>query len=285
MSRIAAVATLTALLLCVRISYAQIQSTTTGGNWWEETTWTGSQVPGPADDVVVNGPVAVRIGDSCRDLTVSAGGSVFDSPIGAATETLVVNGRLENRGSIEGSLVVNVLGDLVNAGTWLPYTTNLDGTGSQALFSEGAATYGGIMVVRNTVGPLSAGSDLAFSEGSFDLRFQDFSVDGKTLTLDETAVIFGGRIVGDVTLAGTFPARGGLTLDGTVTVTGTLQDFGGGGATETIRLKGSIVNNGVVRDDSGHLAIEVDGEILNNGVWTASHTRFVGGGSQTLSHG
>lgn len=82
------------LLACPPLLFAQITSTTVGGNWNETSTWIGGVVPTDTDDVVVDGNVIVNISTAkCKNLTVNSGDTLTKDN---NARTLIVLGDLLN---------------------------------------------------------------------------------------------------------------------------------------------------------------------------------------------
>ena len=62
------------VLLSSNSIFAQVESTGFGGLWSDGATWIGGIAPGPADDVIINGPVIIDGSVPCNNMIISAGG-------------------------------------------------------------------------------------------------------------------------------------------------------------------------------------------------------------------
>lgn len=127
-------------MLCASLS-AVIYSTPGGGYWNNPATWEGAIIPGPVDDVVVQGPVIVTVGSICLDLTVTTPGSLYNSTSDAMT--LTVNGNLDNAGIIRDDYSWNYLkvickGDFSNTGAFSARDLFLSGSVDQSFYSPGS---------------------------------------------------------------------------------------------------------------------------------------------------
>ncbi|MFC2086049.1 T9SS type A sorting domain-containing protein, partial [Bacteroidota bacterium] len=135
-------------------------------------------------------------------------------------------------------------------------------------------------------GVVSAGSDLSFKDATFDLKGRQLVLSQVTLTLDETASVGNGVLTGDFSLDGTTrPLWGDLELEGIIANTGLIEDHPAGFNPGYLRVTGTMINRGTIRDSgSGRLFIRIDGAVVNESEWTNSETRFIGGLDQELSH-
>ncbi len=102
-------------LVC--LSALDIHSTTAGGSWNQTATWVEGQVPGPDDNVWINGPVKVTNNSQCHDLYISDGCLLRNKEMYRA---LYIGGDLSNHGSIaipSHYLTIYLYGNLINRGT------------------------------------------------------------------------------------------------------------------------------------------------------------------------
>ncbi len=276
--------------------YAQtISSTSTGGLWNSTTTWVGGVVPGVNNDVVINGVVQVNGTFSCRSVTVNSGATLQNS----GTQTLTVNGNLVNNGLIRDDywyFTINITGDITNNGTWTNYLTNLTGTTDQQLFLDSGKTFASLFASADTLGDIVAATPLVFRNG-FNLNRSRLNMQSNALTLEASGNIHTGRVINtadltvrdgavlsNITYQGSINLKRlvrigvGVTMEGIVTVTDTLQNS----STQTLTVNGNLVNNGLIQYDYWYFTINITGNITNNGTWTNYLTNLTGTTDQQL---
>ena len=312
------------LLLC-QIAFAQITSKPAGGRWNDPATWNGGTVPTAANDVVIIGPVNYRTGDgACRNLTINAGGSLFNyadyytwSEMFLSVSGSITNsGTLYNADSRNLGLVLRCAGSVENNGTWTCKRLELVGTGSQTLKQGVSNRFGGVVLVDTTARPtVIAASNLAFGT-TVDLSKSTLDMKNFAITLYSNAGnITNGSVInakdisgvatkdqygyalypivnnitydGNPNIKGRVLINSNVTLKGTVTVTDTVEEKTGYYDYEkTLWIKGNLINNGIVRTiGSVGLALNVTGNITNNGKWTCRRTELSGSSDQTLALG
>ena len=120
--------------------FADIASTTAGGNWFAASTWIGAQIPGADDNVIINGTVSVNNTAYCLNLTNSSAGILQNYT--SNSYNLYVYGDLNNAGTIRNNTISSLFslysgGDIVNSGTFIPYSLNFVSTTDQHIFSTG----------------------------------------------------------------------------------------------------------------------------------------------------
>jgi G8 domain. len=144
-------------------AFGQIQSTPSGGNWSESSTWIGGRVPDAGDDVVINGPVRLDSDRSCRNLTVNPSGALRN----VTHNTLTAN-SLTNRGTVENGgggwrLYLHIASSVVHEGaTFAPYRLIFTGAGDAQL--SGTGTFNMREFDKQVDGRIVAGSALRFGE-------------------------------------------------------------------------------------------------------------------------
>ncbi|MBN1339823.1 MAG: hypothetical protein JXA03_10900 [Bacteroidales bacterium] len=268
---------------------AQIQSTTAGGAWNEGNTWVGSIVPGPGDDVVINGPVYVTIGAACNSITVSSSGTL--TSYGSASWTLTVNGNILNNGIIcdnttaNTRLYLNVYGNIENHATWTNYGIYAFGDADSYIGSDQPFE---VEQFHNnkTSGDFLALSGLVFNSTVINFNFKSlifvygYSLDllnmselrditigqGTTLHCDGTGLLY--NVTGStVSFTGEHYIGGGCSFN-EVYNNGILQNWGA--TNYSVAFNGSLFNYGEIRDSpyGGYLLINFDGTLSNEGVWT-----------------
>jgi hypothetical protein len=176
---------------------AQIHSTTGGGSWSDTLTWVNWKIPGPNDDVVIEGPVDVT-GAACRNLVVLPNGILQNRSY--TNYTLRVNGTVTNNGIIRDypqwyHLYMTVSGDIINNGEWSNAYTYLTGDQDQTLsFSKEFTGYR--LEDTNAESALIANTDLTFKNTKIDLKGGSLRLGqgGKLYIYGEW--LFNGNIVG-----------------------------------------------------------------------------------------
>jgi RHS repeat-associated protein len=244
------------LFLCVSFPTAlmadtipTIHSVATGGSWSSASTWVEGRVPNADDVVEINGDVVVSSSVTIGGMLVAIDATLRNNQ---RHTTTTVNGNLVNNGTIEDDtsgyyfhLKVNgdvtnngtiqninsnnmrlfVSGNIVNAGTWTPYRTDLTGTEA-----------------RSITGNLLSG-EVYFADNFellSDLKAQNLYFNGKTITLNRDDIVF--TVPGTVNLNGTVEGTEHLNLassqftGGTVTVPNIHID------SETVTLSGMTFN-------------------------------------------
>jgi hypothetical protein len=105
-------------------SFAQITSTTTGGNWGETTTWVGGNIPTATDNVIIaaGATVNLNIGGACNNLTVNGSlvlNTISRSLIVTGTTTVNANGIINFTTTTNTTNLRSFNDIVVNAGgTW-----------------------------------------------------------------------------------------------------------------------------------------------------------------------
>jgi hypothetical protein len=307
-----------AIVALAHISFSQtITSTATGGRWNATGTWIGNVVPTSGNDVVIAGTVVFNNGDgSCRNLTINAGAVLYNNNYYASPEMiLTVSGSVTNNGTIRNNfgsgLALIVLGNITNNGTWTHNRTELGGSGTQTISMGAGKLFQTSFKVTSSSGTISAGSDLSFAAG-FDLNKRTFDMAAHGVTLNgEGANIYNGTVVNTRDINGkavsgtSYPYLDNITYDGlpnikgrvkihtlvtmkgTLTVTDTLENLNGYSHPEKIlKVVGNVINNGIIRNWFSYgLALNVTGNITNNGSWVHNRTELSGSADQVLSLG
>ena len=111
-------------MLFVSLTYAQIISTTAGGNWNDASTWLGGVVPTVNDDVVIDGTVFhSNKEDVCKTLTVNVEKTLTSLNPSVNGWPLKIMGDLINNGNLRDNdagdwLQISVNGNIINNGVW-----------------------------------------------------------------------------------------------------------------------------------------------------------------------
>ncbi len=280
-----------------------ITSTTTGGNWEDASTWVGGVVPGINNDVIVNGTVSVTSSSStCRNFTINAG-KVFQNGGNLGWVTFKVNGKITNNGTIRNNpggylLVLDLRGDIHNAGTWKPAETYIATKQDQQISQSQGAVFENIFVLRDgsgyvdTTGKLIATSSLVFA-GRFDLKWYRIDLNGNDLTLlgashfawgtiknvanlyfRDSTFLLNTTFSGNVNLHSRARFDAGVVFLNDVINSDTMEHFGGLGWVTPI-FYGKLTNYGLIRNNpvtGWQIALDLRGDIHNAGVWRPAST-------------
>lgn len=302
------------ILLFPLIATAQtITSKSTGGNWEDQTTWIGGVIPGPNNDVIIDGLVSVN-GSKCKNITINASGTLQAiSPGYCCYEySLTVSGNLVNNGKTQdnpdgNSLALKIAGNITNNGSWKHTRTELTGTADQYLTLAANKLFESTFSCSDSLGKTIANSAIEFARG-FNLNKSILDMKNYPLTLNGASTnIYDGRVIntGDltgkksptlnnITYEGTPNIKGLFNINdvkmiGTLTITDTIQACSPGYCCYeyTLRLTGNLINNGVIRNnpDDNWLAVKVTGNITNNGLWVHARTDLTGTGDQYIALG
>ncbi len=288
------------LLPIARTALAEtITSTAVGGSWFDGTTWIGGIVPGPADDVVIIGPVTIAGIAPCRSLEVDTSGSIHGEIV-SPPRTLRVSGAIANRGSVGAAnpiyLDVEVGGDLHNAGTWAPVRTRWIGNQTRHLSQEpGSMMTTDLAYASGASGDVVATTPITLS-GFVDMAAGLLVLQpGCPLTLDAAAFLgnmaadgneirfaswsyLGECAIDHVVLVGEAQASFGVSVSTRLTVTGSLRNVrnhGGGSVT----VEGDLVNHGLIENDQYSFPLRVTGDIENNGIIRCPTLELPGAGA------
>jgi hypothetical protein len=176
---------------------AQIHSTTGGGSWNDTLTWSNWKIPGPGDDVVIEGTVDVT-GAECNNLVINPNGILQNRSY--TNYVIKVHGTVTNNGIIRDfpgwyNLYMTVAGDILNNGEWSNQYTYLTGDQDQTLqFSKEFTGYR--LEDTNPQSGLIANSDLIFKNTKIDLNGSSLRLTqgGKLTIYGEW--LFNGQIIG-----------------------------------------------------------------------------------------
>ncbi len=306
------------LLLTFKITAQTITSTTTGGRWNSTATWVGGVVPNINNDVVIAGTVRFQNGDgTCKNLTINSGATLQNNTGYAFPEQiLTVNGNVTNNGTINNGgssgFALIVTGNVTNNGTWVHNRTELSGSSNQILTLGSGKIFDSNFKVTDAVGQIVAGSALYFT-GGFELNKSTFDMKNLSLTLrGSSANVNNGTVVntadlvgrknptnstypvvvnilfdGNINLKGILRIDWGVSLKGSVVVTDTLENSTGYAHPEKkLTVIGNFTNNGLVRNGgSAGFALNISGNVTNNGTWVHNRTELSGSSNQILTLG
>ncbi|MBI9038744.1 MAG: T9SS type A sorting domain-containing protein [Bacteroidales bacterium] len=287
-------------------SKAWIYSTAEGGPWDSTWTWVAGVVPGPADDVVLNGPVHTS-GNTCNNLSLSISGELFNTNY---TITFTATGNVENNGIIRNNINgwkfnINVGGNITNNGTWENHYTYLTGPGTHTLSQTGgnmiscyefnASEGTGLITVmtdfnfNNTRIMLNGATiELHDSKGGNLYVYGQFIDNGNLIANNHNLFLEGNAyledlILSDANLSGIIQINGNnVVFNGNTILNGTLQNYN---YTCNLIIYNNFTNNGVVQNKGNGWYLNTDhfGNIVNNGTWNNYGIELWGTSDQELS--
>lgn len=288
------------LLIGMALSvFADITSTTYGGNWMNASTWIGGVIPGPNSNVVIQGNVYVNTTNECLNLTVNPSGAITNpyNEIGQVT----VYGNCTNYGQITdggpmGEVRLVVLGNIISTNTItceyvyfageVEHTFANSGTFNPAHFLNMSAanvtflsdlTLTGTHVCLphlNLNGGLQSHITL---NGGFMENTNIHGGNGASLNLTGGAYMYG--ITADEILL-----QGTVLVSGPVTI-GNLYNYGNihnrSDADYNLTVTGRLENHGTIGNNpAGHyLYLYLNGDIYN---YQTINPQFLGLGSDTM---
>ena len=222
--------------------------------------------------------------------------------------TNYITGNITNSGTIQdnpggGTLGLYIEGDITNNGSWSNVKIYLDGTADQHIGCLNNNTFElDELINNNSVGDIIANGHLSFTNtninfGSYNLDLTggyDLALNGgriyrgningsgnESLTFTNAAYFYESS-ASDVQLDGVFMIYSTQCDLHNITNNGTLQARDNGSA--TLDCTGEFVNNDQVINSpvSGNLTINMDGNVVNNGIWTNYLTYFNGNSDQQI---
>jgi hypothetical protein len=277
---------------------ANISSKSSGGDWTDKNTWVGGVVPGSADNVTINGTVAVY-NNSCNNITISSGATLTNRD-GYST-TLDVNGDFTNNGFVintNASLYLNLYSDLYNAGTYYPYSTVFK-SGSKHEVSQASGKYfEGRYYTEDTVASIVFTSDVEFRKALLQ-GYANYSVapyyakietNGYNTYFNECEILQF-RIVSDdeinfdksylrqlmfyedVTAKGSFTVYSNVYANGGFNNQGTIKNRDG--YSVDLWFNNGLINEGTITNNAGGiLSVKLGKGIENKGVYQPYSTTF-----------
>jgi hypothetical protein len=279
-----------------------ITSAVSGGNWNTPATWIGAVVPSPSNNVIINSAVYVNGNVTCNNLTVNSGANLSNTY--AVSPTLTVTGAVINNGSIitnpNGySFYLDIKGNLTNNGVWNLNTTTLSGLSDQVISESAGMKLEGYMIMADSTGDVVLGSDVLLNGNTWDLSRTKIRTNGHSLMTNsctlkngyiesydvlklDKSTIASLTFSGNYTLDGNVYSQSNNSFNGTLTVVDTLTNLYA--SSNTINIKGSIVNNGtIINHPLGYsFYLNIDGDIKNNGIWRPNSTLISGSADHTI---
>lgn len=203
---------------CISISFSQIISTPSGGNWSDNATWVGGIIPTATDAVIIadGAVVTVDVAADALSLEVGQGTSgtlTFDAlnaqTLSVASDVTISSGGIfqaDNAGAQNGHTLI-VGGNLTNNGT-LDFSSNAGASGIQIAFTGAAnATFSGNGAVTDIYRIIvNKGSD---ATSVLELNTTAFSFEGATTTAGSDPG-FLTLLNGMFKISGTFSMENGL---------------------------------------------------------------------------
>lgn len=206
------------------------------------------------------------------------------------------NGSLTNPLTAVGSY--NLIYDhstAMNTGAELPTST----TAINNIEKRGT----GVLAVQND---FTANGSLTFTNGSFDAGANTISLNGDlvanagstlsnaTITFDGTTNLSGSSTptFGNITVNGTFNPTSSLNVNGDITNNGTLNSTSGTltinaisqlGGTNPITVNNLTIGSSGDVTASSSQALQINGDLANNGVFTANEGTIIFGGTTSIS--
>jgi hypothetical protein len=314
---------------CATAPGGVIQSTVTGGLWFDATTWVCGAVPAATDDVQINAEVQVNLSAAkavatCRNLTVAATGVLRGAAYTAST--IAVTGDLTNLGAVRNgpdfasydtaTLEVRIGGNFTQNKAYGGATTRFVGAATQTITYAAGVAMSGTFIDDNPVSSLKAGSAITatattltlgtatsgratFDMGSYPLTLSagDFKVAYGDLHASRIVGVLGATLSADqiVASSGTLTLEGDIctastAITGSVVVAASTAFYNQGYTDSTVTITGSLTNNGIVRHGPGYAAygegsmtINLSGDFVQNGAYTATATTLNGTAAQTIT--
>jgi len=288
------------LLLTTENRSQTITSTVQGGAWGTYSTWVGGIIPEINNDVVINGPVSVSVDVSVRTISITATGTLQNAYNAHPTANAVVS--ISNAGTIRiepgyySGFGISTAGNISNNGVWWPGWTTFTGPNTKDISAGSGKRFQGNFQSLDSLCTIRATSGILFTQ-PFDLKKGILNMQSFPLTLAASANVSNGKVINtndliliegaalnSVTYVGTPNLRGlvqiyasgyEVTMEGTVTIIDTLQNVYN--SHPSLNIKGSLVNNGVIRVEPGYYSgfyLNITGNIINNNIWTPNWTSF-----------
>jgi PKD repeat protein len=290
------------LLLASGMSFGQITSTSSGGNWSDTTTWVGGIVPTENDNVVINGPVKGFA--HCKDLKISKTGTLTKS--GGE-----IKGNLMNEGTLDISSTTyfNVYGDIENNGHFYTEILSLKGnldphniSGDSLINIKYFKPDSGALIVAGSNIKLKTYLKLYYSTldmGEYDLYLTNSSINqmfnlvtyfapsNKILFTTGKLYLEDGSVLNELSITGNVEVNGDdnsinkhVLIWGNVIVNDHLK-FDNYYDSDTV--SGTFTNLGQVDFGSDQNVLYVFSDVENKGVWNYGAVHLAGTGDQKFS--
>ncbi len=294
--------------MSVGLSFGQITSTSSGGNWSDTTTWVGYVVPTESNDVVIAGNVYVDMEAKCKNLTVNSGKTLTRD---GYSRTLYVTGDLTNNGVItKESFTIDIAGNAINNGVWELGGIRFSGTNDNTISMAAGKSYDKMTIIKSdTNSYLIIGSDSKYNQCSFNINGNNYNniriKSGSNYVMDmmKTSTLNGIKFNGsgselkDAVMANGYNGVASyienVKLKGKTVIAGDNVHFINSnvivedtltrdGYSRTLYVTGDLTNNGVITKES--FTIDITGNAVNNGVWKQGTVSMDGTTDQTFNN-
>ena len=220
---------------------------------------------------------------------------------------LAVDGKFTNSGELKElndggqTFMTFFRGNIQNDGVWMPTYTYLTGTGDRVIGQSDSVSFGGVIIYNDiTEGRLNAETDIhvkaklefANNEISFANHkslytssfLNDLIITGDTTALfvsDSARLYNVGSNANLITLNGNVEVFDSLRIRNNVVVADTLNNWGT--ARSVFYFEGDVHNNGVVQSaNGGSVVAHLNGDLINDGVWSIKESAFKDSLSQII---
>lgn len=205
------------IVISQTLAFAQITSTTAGGNWSETSTWVGGVVPTATDDVVINGTVYHNNkSDKCKNLTINNEKTLTTLNVEMTGWSLNILGDLINNGNLQNNdgfrFQISVNGNINNNGVLSNYGISLKGHSDHTI--SGTEPFASYFLILENDTKLIAATDVSFS-GTSLLFYKNngFMIEpGKTVSLIYSDVHVMGDFMPPTNMARGVQFKGGGTV-------------------------------------------------------------------------
>jgi len=278
-------------LVLPALAFGQARTTTQDGPWNDPATWGGLSVPDNTfgaitviHNVTVTAPVTID------QTTVLAAGSLTVDPlitltINAGTGVdLTVAGTLTINGSVinSGAAVITYSGaSLVNNGILNIGTNNLTWSGGGTLSGTGATTVGDVNVTGASF-TYTASGNLTINDDILGVGTFDSSGGGLVVFAGAGSAIAGStpKVFNSISVTGVMTPAANIsyTVNGNITVSGTLND---GSGTSATTFNGTTIISGVGTKDFFDAVITAGSSVTYSANIAFNGNTFVGDGDIT----
>jgi hypothetical protein len=217
-----------------------------------------------------------------------------------------IDGNIINNGTIDDpnyQFYLRCYGNITNNGTWSNHYTQMMSLNTHELYQGGTGVFSGLnFVAADTTGTITVMTDFDFSNTKINLNGVTMELDnskGANLSVVNEYLYNGtlkanGQnlymhsngylkdiIVENATLQGIVCVDEGVVLNGNTFVEDTLQTRQN--ENSTITANDLITNNGLIQNSNYQLYFNVNGDIVNNGLWINTSITMTGISDQYIS--
>jgi len=201
-------------VLFANMTFAQITSTTAGGDWNKTSTWIGGVLPTANDDVIIDGTVYHNNkSDECQNITINSGKTLTSKTSGWPLNVwgdLINNGNLQNNDNFW--LQITAHKNITNNGVWTSYGISLSGDSDQTIV--GTKPFAVYFIMTQKDNSIIAGSDLSFLGTSLLFyKNNEFVIEsGKTVSFSFSDAQVRGEFMPPTNMATNVQFTGGGTV-------------------------------------------------------------------------